>query len=58
MYTMDETGLAQLIALWHRCVVGSLATARTSCQKPRRMMVIWMVIWHLFILLLGLFSEP
>ena len=39
--------------------MGSLATATIlRVKNPARMMVIWMVIWHLFILLLGLLSEP
>ena len=60
VYGMDETGLAQLIALLAiGALVGSLATATIlRVKNPARMMVIWMVIWHLFILLLGLFSEP
>ena len=60
VYGMDETGLAQLIALLALgALLGSLATATIlRVTKPARMMVIWLVIWHLFILLLGLFSIP
>ena len=60
VYAMDETGLAQLIALLAiGALLGSLATATIlRVTKPARMMVIWLVIWHLFILLLGLFSIP
>ncbi|RTZ61981.1 MAG: arabinose ABC transporter permease, partial [Gammaproteobacteria bacterium] len=60
VYAMDETGLAQLIALLAMgALLGSLATATVlRVTKPVRMMVIWLVIWHLFILLLGLFSIP
>ena len=60
VYGMDETGLAQLIALLAiGALLGSLATATVlRVTKPARMMVIWLVIWHLFILLLGLFSIP
>ena len=60
VYAMDETGLAQLIALLAiGALLGSLATATVlRVTKPARMMVIWLVIWHLFILLLGLFSIP
>ena len=59
VYGMDETGLAQLIALLAiGALLGSLATATIlRVTKPARMMVIWLVIWHLFILL-GLFSIP
>ena len=57
---MDETGLGQLIALLAiGALLGSLATATIlRVTKPARMMVIWLVIWHLLILLLGLFSIP
>ena len=60
VYGMDETGLAQLIALLALgALLGSLATATIlRVTKPARMMVIWLVVWHLFILLLGLFSIP
>ncbi len=60
VYSMDETGLAQLIALLALgALLGSLATATIlRVTKPARMMVIWLVVWHLFILLLGLFSIP
>ena len=60
VYGMDETGLAQLIALLALgALLGSLATATIlRVTKPVRMMVIWLVVWHLFILLLGLFSIP
>ena len=48
VYSMDETGLAQLIALLAiGALVGSLATATIlRVKNPARMMVIWMVIWH------------
>ena len=60
VYGMDETGLAQLIALLAiGALLGSLATATIlRVTKPARMMVIWLVVWHLFILLFGLFSIP
>jgi len=60
VYGMDETGLAQLIALLALgALLASLATATIlRVTKPARMMVIWLVVWHLFILLLGLFSIP
>ena len=59
IYGLDENGLAVLIALLAvGALLGSLLTATLiRARLPGRMMVIWILIWHVLIIISGLFSS-